>query len=66
MAPAAPVYINRTVDLERPAYLEGPEVCERPLPPLPVADRLQHRPSGGRGVGQDFHGGGRGPVQQVR
>lgn len=47
------------------AHLEGPEVSQRPLPPLPVADGLQHGPGGRRGVGQDFHGGGSGPAQQV-
>lgn len=47
------------------ACLKGPEVRQGLPPPLPVADGLQHRPGGGRGVGKDSHGGGRGPVEQV-
>lgn len=46
-------------------YLAGAQVGQRRGPPLPGADGLQHRPGGGRGVGEDFHGGGRGPVQEV-
>ena len=46
--------------------MKWPEVRQGLLPPLPVTDGLQHSLGGGRGAGQDLHGGSGAPVQEVR
>ena len=46
--------------------MKRPKVSQGLLPPLPVTDRLQHGLGGGRGAGQDLHGGSCAPVEEVR